>query len=300
MTDQQIAFFLSAAGLGSFTLAAEKHFTTQPTVSRQIALLESELGFALLDRSTRKLRLTPAGEIMRAHFQQAGELVERGLEQVRMASAGLVGKLSVGLPSGTNKDCYVFPEALRFARENPGAELRFATGSFSDLRRGLSDGELDVIFTFTFELPALEQIRVRPVYRFAPLIVMSADHPLAGRTDLVLDDFREETFLVLHSAESSGRERQLTKSFAGRWDAPPRVRFVPNINTLLFCLRAGQGVAALDSSMQCAVDGHYFAWRMPEAVVPDGPCMAAVWKRANENPLIPSLLEGYPQCPDGR
>ena len=72
MTSLQVSYFLRVAESMSFSKAAEELYVSQPSVSRQVQLLEAELGHRLFDRSSkRKLRLTPAGAVFRDFFQQS-------------------------------------------------------------------------------------------------------------------------------------------------------------------------------------------------------------------------------------
>ena len=64
---QQLRTFYEVATTGSFTRAAEKLYLTQPAVTQQVRALETELGFPLLERQGRRIRLTPAGEALLAY-----------------------------------------------------------------------------------------------------------------------------------------------------------------------------------------------------------------------------------------
>jgi LysR family nitrogen assimilation transcriptional regulator len=78
---RQLRYLLAVAEEGSITRAAQRVYVTQPALSQQLQLLERELGTALLDRSGRRVRLTPAGEIL---VRSAREVI-RQLEEARTA-----------------------------------------------------------------------------------------------------------------------------------------------------------------------------------------------------------------------
>ena len=82
MTTQQIELFLSLANHLNFTKTAKEFFTTQPTVSRQISLLEEEMGFPLFVRSKKEVRLTYQGAIMVQKCREALEAIQSGIREV--------------------------------------------------------------------------------------------------------------------------------------------------------------------------------------------------------------------------
>ncbi len=87
MTSLQVQYFLKVAESMSFSKAAEELYVSQPSVSRQVQLLEQELGFSLFDRSSkRNLTMTPAGVVFREYFL----LTARGMEEAKKNRCGPV------------------------------------------------------------------------------------------------------------------------------------------------------------------------------------------------------------------
>ena len=94
MTSLQIGYFLTAARQMSFTKAAAELYITQPSLSKQITNLESELGVELFDRSVRtKLRLTPAGATLRDFFTRSTEEFNQVLQAAQDENGTLSGTL---------------------------------------------------------------------------------------------------------------------------------------------------------------------------------------------------------------
>ena len=93
MTSQQIQYFLSAAKHLSFTKAAEEFYTSQPTISRQIAALEEELGFELFYREGKQLRLTSGGLVMLSEFNQQQQSLQSAIQRVEQIESGFEGEL---------------------------------------------------------------------------------------------------------------------------------------------------------------------------------------------------------------
>lgn len=293
MTTQQIDFFISVAESGSFTQTAEKYYTTQPTVSRQISLLEEEVGFLLLERGSKRLRLTTQGQIVLVQMKKARNLIAKGIESAIKAGGGLFGALHIGIPTGTDLSRFILPEAERFIRQNKDVDFSFELDSFSELRKKLDSGIYDLIYTHDFELPSIDRANYVRILQVEPVIVMSADHPLAKKENLTPVDFEGETFVLLPGEESRGREMEVLNSIEKVWGVHLNFRFARNINSLLFLVRSGFGLAALDSSMSCVEDRKFFCYRYDSEKQPKELSIVAVWKRDNNNIAIQEFLKQF-------
>ena len=97
MTIIQLEYLLAVANCGSFSLAAEHCFVTQPSLSMQIKSLEEELGVVLLDRSKKPVIPTEAGEVVLAEIRET----LRAYDHIREAVAELKAKLPVGCGSAS-------------------------------------------------------------------------------------------------------------------------------------------------------------------------------------------------------
>lgn len=126
--------FVEAVNLGSFSAAAKHLGISQPAVSQQVRSLEEDLGIRLLNRTTRQLKLTEAGERYYAYARDILERVTEADRSVQSEEAQMSGPLSVGLPLGFAES--ILSEFLiRFKKEHPGIVLDVS----------LSDQFVDVI-----------------------------------------------------------------------------------------------------------------------------------------------------------
>ena len=150
MTSQQIQYFLSAAKHLSFTKAAEEFYTSQPTISRQIAALEEELGFDLFYREGKQLRLTSGGLVMLAEFNQQRSSLQNAIQRVGQIEGGFEGELNIAYLTSLDTDYYVYPPTMVFSSRHPKIAVNLDSGSFGTLRQRLENGEYDIIFTYNF------------------------------------------------------------------------------------------------------------------------------------------------------
>jgi DNA-binding transcriptional LysR family regulator len=139
----RLRIYVFVARLGSFTRAAATLHMTQPTVSQQVAALESELGVHLIDRNTRKMRLTASGEVLFAYGERLLKLIDEALIAVRN-EAGLTNQL-LKLGVGHTLATYILPGLLsRYRTIHSDYRVRLMVGNTGELLSQLSAGEIDI------------------------------------------------------------------------------------------------------------------------------------------------------------
>ena len=119
---KQIRYFLSVADLGSLTQAAARLCIAQPALSRQIALLEGELGFPLFVREARGVSLTPAGQIYRQRVGSLEQMLAAAAEEGGQLARGEAGVLRL-LHSSSIPASSLLPAIRQFLEECPGARI---------------------------------------------------------------------------------------------------------------------------------------------------------------------------------
>lgn len=139
----KLRIFVFVARLGSFTRAAAMLHMTQPTVSQQIAGLESLLGVQLIDRNTRHMRLTAPGEVLFEYGERLLKLANEGLAAVQ-SEAGLSRQL-LKLGVGHTLATYILPGILSRYRALHGEHrIRLSVGNTGELLAMLITGEIDI------------------------------------------------------------------------------------------------------------------------------------------------------------
>src|SRR5579864_801671 len=128
----KLRIFVTIARLGSFTRAAERLYMTQPTVSQQLAMLEQAIGASLIERDTRHLRLTTAGETLLPYAERLLALADEATEATR-AAAGLADR-TLRLGVGHTLATYLLPEVLsRYRMLYPDYVVRISVGNTTEL-----------------------------------------------------------------------------------------------------------------------------------------------------------------------
>ena len=156
----QLRTILHVAELGSLSKAADRLRIAQPALSRQVRMLEEELGIRLFDRHGRGMVVTEAGQEVLRHAQRImGEMAEIR-SSVADADAPLRGHVSIGMPP-TVSDIVSVPLVTAFRARHPEATIRIVSAYSAYLLDWLHKGEVDV--AILFESRPLRSLRSTPL-----------------------------------------------------------------------------------------------------------------------------------------
>lgn len=166
---------------------------TQPTVSQQIASLEAALNVALLERSTRHLRLTEAGAVLYRYTEQLITLSTEALNAVQAAAGIAIQTLKLGV--GHTLATYLLPGTLsQYRLLYPDDQVRLSVGNTGELLELLASGAIDVALVGS---PAEHaEITTVPFMRDRLVVIVSADDLWAARQSATLDDLRQRLLLT--------------------------------------------------------------------------------------------------------
>ena len=266
--------FDAAARALSFTIAAKELGVTQGAVSRQVAVLEQDLGVALFTRHTRRIELTPAGREFHEAVRASLYVLERGVQSLRSAAPADSIKVSV-LP--TIGAVWLMPRLHKFARANGGVDVRILT---SIEAADFSSGELDVAIRVGSppgaDMPAhapridiemvsnWADVESRPLFRDALVPVVSAR--LWKQTSDRRPDALLSSMPLLHV---SSRRHGWPDWLAAQGLPPPRAGD-PEFGHFFMALdeaRAGRGVALVPDVLLRDLDGRRQLHVLPFPVV---------------------------------
>ena len=194
MTIIQLEYLLAVANYGSFSLAAEKCFVTQPSLSMQVKNLEEELGVIVLDRSKKPVLPTDAGL---AVIRQAKEAVQ-AFAMVREVVSDLQNEISGTLRLGVIPT--IAPYLLHrfipdFVRKCPKVELQIREMMTGDIIRAPDRDMLDAAIMAGGTSP--EGIREEELFNDRFFAYVSTDHPLCQRSNIRIEDIDVRHLLLL-------------------------------------------------------------------------------------------------------
>ncbi|MFM1988742.1 MAG: hypothetical protein RJA99_1699 [Pseudomonadota bacterium] len=187
MNIRHLEHLLAIAETGSFSRAAERVFITQSALSRSIRALEDELGGLLVDRVGKRNELTALGHDVVARARQ----VVLGAEELRRSAAlfagGTGGAIRVGLGSGPGA-MLMTPLMVHMATRHPGVRVEIARGSTELQLVQLRSRELEALVVDARRVSPAPDLRIEPLGEMRTGFVCRADHPLAGRARVSIDD----------------------------------------------------------------------------------------------------------------
>lgn len=239
---RHLRYFVAVADGENVSRAAAKLSVSQPAVSRQLRDLEDELGFALLARTGKSVRLTAAGRVF---YGEARALLARTATAVERARAAIITptEIHVGyVPSGTVE---ILPQALRvFRRRFSGVQVSLHDLSAEEMPPLLLQGKLDIALTvLRYRLP--RELGRQELARYETCVVVGATHPLAKAKVVSLKQVASEPVATYGRKDYPGYNKHLTKMFAAIGRKPRIGSEHDSGSSLLAALTAGREFALL-------------------------------------------------------
>lgn len=293
----QLAGFVAVAEELHFGRAAERLHMTQPPLSRQIMLLEREVGVSLLDRTGRTVRVTPAGRVFLTEARRILRLAEETSLAVRRIPTGTAGTLVVGF-TAVSVHGYVKSFLRRAAAQLPYVDLVLRELVTADQVEAIALGDIDLGFV----RPPVTRagLRSRVVQTERLLLAAPAADPLAQRAQQGRGGQRGQRVsvaeldgrpLIMYSPVEARYFHELLLGMTVRAYARPRyVQYVSQVHTMLALVQAGVGLAVVpESAAAMHPDGVVFV----ELVGGQSPPveLAAAWREDADNPVLARAVD---------
>ena len=281
---RRIQYFVVLAETLHFGRAAARLHVTQPPLSRLIASLESELGVKLLDRGSRAVGLTSAGE----RFYADGKVILASIDQARKnaiaAGRGEHGELCVGFTS-----CAAFNVVPAYVRSYeaafPSVSLKINEMLGDELMNGLVDGKIDAAIMFPPDRET--KMEMRTVYTEPLCVAMATNHRLAATRHVRITDLAQERLVI--SSRSSGPtlyDSIISACRAGGFE--PHAPFETSLlQTIVNLVAENVGIALVPRSMSRArLSGVCYRPLVKAPIVNQ----ILLWNSGNRNPCLQGLL----------
>jgi DNA-binding transcriptional LysR family regulator len=284
---RHLRYFVCVAEALSFTKAAEKLHTAQPSLSRQIKDLEDELGVRLLNRTKQLVTLTDEGRSFLADAKRLLALAAETVESVRRLHSGEIRALNVGYVSNLFYD--LLPKTLAsFHRSFPTVSVNLFDMSCGEQFRALEDGKLDLGFVGLHEPIARRGLEFRTIASYKTVAALPKDNSLAGKATFELKVLAPMFFIGMSEASYPGYRDWLIKTCQRAGFTPKVLQDVDLERTMIHAVAAGLGVALVPEQLK-KLEHENVVFRALNPTVATEGCVA--WRSENPSAALQACVE---------
>lgn len=288
---RDLRYFVTIAEELNFTQAAERLFVSQPALSKQIRMVEKQLGARLFHRDRRAVRLTAVGEALLPHAGRVLAAWEAAEAAVETAKAAERHTLVIGMSTSPGRG--LLPALrTRLVSKYPDARPVLRQVNWADPSAGLADGSSDVAFVW-LPLPDSDRYRYAVVAQEPRLVALPLGHPLVTRAAadregaVDFSDLLDESFLALPTEAGPLRDYWLAQDARG--NHPARIGgVVASAEETHEAVANGQGVALLATGNASLVVRDEVTAVPVRGISPSQLAVAA--RRDDERPLVLAYL----------
>jgi DNA-binding transcriptional LysR family regulator len=286
---RRLHYFVTIADQGSLGRAAETLHIAQPALSRQMRLLEEEVGTPLMARSARGMTLTAAGS---AYYRSARKLLDDAAAaavQAVSAARGEVGRLRLGF-----SEIYAWHEdvlrALQTYRsESPGVTFTIEAMLSGAITQRVIDGHLDLALAFVGPLADDSPLATLPWMEDRYLLAVHEDSALARHPPGCLADLNKEDFILFRRDQSPRLHDLMIHHFFQRGFSPRIVQEGTSHFTVLGLVAAGLGCSVIPASAQRRLPPGVMLLEVPDLEL--NMPIHLVWRKEDHSPVIQRFAE---------
>lgn len=283
MRFSKLETFVAVARYRNFTRAAQACHLVQSTISHQIRSLEDELGFALFERNSHTVTLTPAGEQFFRDIEKPLELLRHAVRRAQAVAAGETGALSVGV-SGINQ-IERLNSVRRFRECHPNVAISYCRVRNRNVLHKLDKGSFDIALVGLHEeLPqeyASVDVRNECLY-----LVAARNHPLAAFTRISLRDTLHYPLLFARDGDLDEEEnrRDALRTIAIEDADTGNFILTEDMDIMQLMLETGEGIALVPESV---IGFEQKKLAVIELIDPPPPIpIGWIFRRDNPNPVL--------------
>lgn len=284
---EQISYFLQVAETQSMTGAAKELYISQPALSKQIALLEREVGVPLFERKARGVVLTSAGRQFEKDLKNILKELENAKKNAALAGKARKQLLNVGCFDGVYTDDFLPQLFEYFQRNAPELKLILHRMSFSEGTKALKGNKIDLWLTLQLGWEEAGNFCEMQLIRRKAALIFPSESRWGRQEQLSFDDFQGGTFVTAGRERGQGVYYSSLRKIQELGIVPGEVEEADNIFTALSYVKLRNGFMIL-SERVADVFGGLGKFVLPERLGDD---VLAVWNR--DQTEIAEWMDGY-------
>ena len=289
---EQISYFLQVAETQSMTGAAKELYISQPALSKQIALLEREVGVPLFERKARGVVLTSAGRQFEKDLKNILKELENAKKNAALAGKARKQLLNVGCFDGVYTDDFLPQLFEYFQRNAPELKLVLHRMSFSEGTKALKGNKIDLWLTLQLGWEGAGNFCEMQLIRRKAALIFPSESRWGRQEQLSFDDFQGGTFVTVGRERGQDVYYSSLRKIQELGIVPGEVEEADNIFTALSYVKLRNGFMVL-SERVADVFGGLGKFVLPERLGDD---VLAVWNR--DQTEVAEWMDGY--CRDSQ
>ncbi|WP_434576943.1 LysR family transcriptional regulator [Thermoanaerobacterium thermosaccharolyticum] len=286
MNNIQIEYFIELCKTLNFTKTALNLYVSQPAVSKQINSLEKEIGFQLFYRNNKNVSLTPAGKLFYDYFLKAINDYQKTVKEAQNLIEKEKKPIVIGFLASWDFSEYLPYITKSFLLNYPDVSIYFVSYSYKDLKDKIETNDVDIAISLLDNFENLN-VTVKEFTSIPRLLFFSKNHPLANKSNLTFEDFKEETFFVF-SDKSKINSKDRVIEMCSCHGFIPKISIVPNIESMILNVEGNLGVAIFDDWIQYKNNP-----TLKFIETGDTHKIAIAWNNANLNDLVDFLIHEF-------
>ncbi len=280
--------YVTLAETLNFSKTAELCYITQPALSRHIAELEEDMGAKLLERNTRSVSLTPAGESVYSNFKEILKYYRGAQKSAANFSSGKAGSIRVYSPYYWTEQ-YTEPAVLTFSEVNPNCEIEIVSCQPTEGIHAVIDDKADI--AVSYEARGISQsIRCVPYAEDRMAVFMTEHNPLAIRSSISVEELSSEKLIHVQGySEFPVAVSENIGNFFRTYDSShSEIIYSQQIDTIAMDIERHDGISIMPLGVSKM--GRKYIKAVPLEGEESKIKICLYYKADNSNPLIPAFV----------
>lgn len=290
ITIRQIDCFLMLAKTLNFSKAAEKLYISQPTFSRQIHMLEQNLGVKLFIYQGRKVRLSTAGVYIQAEFECMRDQLDMIINNARQLDTQYLKTITVGLCD--LEELPALPRAMReFHERYPDMFIKVMTGTFYQLTQDLEERKLDIVCCMRSPALHVADMRKRLLRHGGFFCLVSTKNPLAEKESITLDEIVGQRWIFRNAKNCTPVIASLQRAMKELYPQNG-ILYSSSPEESALLVKAGMGVSVVvEYSVVPSMEYKMIPFQMPAMESEGETDLIALWDSAHESSRIEEFID---------